>query len=102
MGMVTAAAMFKLEPNQTRELLFKIPIEEGGGIFPAPTITWEQSLQGHCRLEVPDPCFHSLYEAALRTLILHSPDDVYPGPYTYKRFWFRDAAFISARLPLNS
>lgn len=25
---------------------------------------------------------------------MHSPDDVYPGPFTYKRFWFRDAAFI--------
>ena len=31
-GMVTAAAMFKLEPNQTRELLFKIPMESGGKI----------------------------------------------------------------------
>ena len=93
-GMVTAAAMFKLEPDQTRELLFKIPIEDEGGNLPASTITWEQSLQDHCRLEVPDANFHSLYEAALRTLILHSPDDVYPGPYTYKRFWFRDAAFI--------
>ena len=26
--------------------------------------------------------------------MLHSPGDAYPGPYTYKRFWFRDAAFI--------
>src|SRR5262249_11411673 len=23
-----------------------------------------------------------------------APGEVYPGPYTYKRFWFRDAAFI--------
>jgi hypothetical protein len=23
-----------------------------------------------------------------------SPDDVYPGPGTYRRFWFRDAAFM--------
>ena len=30
----------------------------------------------------------------ITSLVLHSPDDVYPGPYTYKRFWFRDAAFI--------
>ena len=30
----------------------------------------------------------------MTSLVLHSPDDVYPGPYTYKRFWFRDAAFI--------
>ena len=36
----------------------------------------------------------ALTNAALRTLVLHSPHDVYPGPYTYKRFWFRDAALI--------
>ena len=35
-----------------------------------------------------------LYDAALRTVILHSPGEVFAGPYTYKRFWFRDAAFI--------
>jgi hypothetical protein len=93
-GMITGAAMFKLEPNQTRELLFKIPIEGEGEKSPAPTISWEQSLQGHCRLQVPDSCFQSLYDTALKTLVLHSPEDVYPGPYTYKRFWFRDAAFI--------
>ena len=35
-----------------------------------------------------------LFDAAVRTLVLHSPGEVYPGPYTYKRFWFRDAAFM--------
>ncbi|HBR15826.1 MAG TPA: hypothetical protein DD723_09870 [Candidatus Omnitrophica bacterium] len=55
---------------------------------------WQESLQGHCRLQVPDEHFQFLYDAAIRTLILHSPEDVYPGPYTYRRFWFRDAAFI--------
>ena len=35
-----------------------------------------------------------LYDSALRTLVLHSVDKVYPGPYTYKRFWYRDATFI--------
>jgi hypothetical protein len=27
-------------------------------------------------------------------MVLHSPKEVYPGPYIYRRFWFRDAAFI--------
>jgi hypothetical protein len=27
-------------------------------------------------------------------MILHSPKEVYPGPFIYRRFWFRDAAFI--------
>jgi len=26
--------------------------------------------------------------------VLHAPGEVYPGPFTYKRFWFRDAAFV--------
>jgi len=93
-GMVTAAAMFKLEPDQPREILCSVPIGKGGQSSPIQANSWEQSLKGLCNLQVPDPCFQSLYEASLQTLILHSPDDVYPGPYTYKRFWFRDAAFI--------
>ncbi len=44
---------------------------------------------------LPEPLFQRLFEAAVRSLVLHSPGgEVYPGPYTYKRFWFRDAAFI--------
>ena len=29
----------------------------------------------------------------MRSLVLHSPAEIYPGPFTYKRFWFRDAVF---------
>jgi hypothetical protein len=93
-GMVTAAAMFKLEPDKPREILCSVPIGGDDHHSPIPADSWEQSLKDHCNLQVPDRCFQSLYEASLQTLILHSPDDVYPGPYTYKRFWFRDAAFI--------
>lgn len=92
-GMATAAAMFRIDPDRPRDLRVDIPIaipaEERGCAR-----SWAASLDGHCRLEVPDPAWQRLYDAALRTLILHSPRDVYPGPYTYKRFWFRDAAFI--------
>lgn len=93
-GMVTAAAMFKLEPDKPREILCSVPLEGEKKNQPAPIISWEQSLKDHCKLQVPDQSFQSLYDAALQTLVLHSPDEVYPGPYTYKRFWFRDAAFI--------
>lgn len=55
---------------------------------------WHSILQGKCKLNIPDERMKFLYDAALRTVVLHSPGDVYPGPYTYKRFWFRDAAFI--------
>ena len=45
-------------------------------------------------LRIGDERMQQLYDAALSTLVLHSPDEVYPGPFTYKRFWFRDAVFI--------
>jgi hypothetical protein len=56
-------------------------------------LSWADSLKGVSRVSIPSK-FQFLFDAALRTLILHSPGEVYPGPYTYKRFWFRDAAFI--------
>ncbi|MCG2713093.1 MAG: hypothetical protein L6416_12335 [Candidatus Omnitrophica bacterium] len=57
-------------------------------------LLWGQSLQGVCSLQIPDEHFKFLYAAAIRTMILHSPREVYPGPFIYRRFWFRDAAFI--------
>lgn len=43
---------------------------------------------------MPDNHFRSLYEAAVRTLVVCTPDECYAGPFTYKRYWYRDAAFI--------
>jgi hypothetical protein len=93
-GMCTAAAMFKLEPSQPRTILARIPLVRARKAARAAEISWNESLRGHCRLSVPDRRCQLLYDAALRTLVLHSPGDAYAGPYTYKRFWFRDAAFI--------
>ncbi len=92
-GMVTAAALFRLEPNVTRTLDVSVPIHTPALDTP-PTPSWRQALEGTCAIDVPDDHYRFLYDAALRTLVLHSPGAVYPGPYTYKRFWFRDAAFI--------
>ncbi|HAZ88555.1 MAG TPA: hypothetical protein DCW82_05600, partial [Marinobacter adhaerens] len=75
------------------ELRLRVPLQDEA----APVIRsdgWAAALHGHARLECPDENWQFLYDAALNSLVLHSPEDVYPGPYTYKRFWFRDAAFI--------
>ena len=99
-GMATAVALFELEPNETREVTVSIPLKKDFDMEPAkqleflPTKKWDENLNGLCQLDIPNKQFQFLYEAAIRSLILHSPLDVYPGPYTYKRFWFRDAAFI--------
>jgi len=93
-GMVTAAALFRLEPGQPREIGAEILLPDAHRAPGPGAAAWEDALQGSCQLQMPDEQIQFLYEAALRTLVLHSPDDVWPGPYTYKRFWFRDAAFI--------
>jgi hypothetical protein len=93
-GMATAAALFRLEAGQARTVRASVPLTNGHKTAQSADKAWEKSLRGHCRLRIPDAHFQFLYDAALRTLILHSTDDIYPGPYTYKRFWFRDAAFI--------
>ncbi len=90
-GMAAATAMYAVEVGARTVVTADVPLAKTA--IPA-TAPWKEHLQGHCTMEVPDRLFQFLYDAALRTLVLHSPGDVYPGPFTYKRFWFRDAAFI--------
>ncbi|MFP5506384.1 MAG: hypothetical protein ACLGH6_09315 [Gammaproteobacteria bacterium] len=91
-GMVTAAALFRVAPGEATEITASIPLASAPGLLAADS--WNSVQQGRCRLDCPDPRYQSLFDAAIASLILHSPNDVYPGPFTYKRFWFRDAAFI--------
>ena len=99
-GMATAAAFFPLKGNKERTVTVRIPLAKINEKTKlnlsdaAACRKWEENKQTHGALKIPDSHFQFLYDAALRTLILHSPDDVFPGPFTYKRFWFRDAAFI--------
>lgn len=94
LGMATAAAMFRLSPGQSRRVTVKVPLDSDGTADRRPLSGWQSSLNGHCRATLPDRHFQFLYDAAIRMLVLHAWDDVVPGPYTYKRFWFRDAAFL--------
>lgn len=91
-GMVTAAALFPVTGGGDAEITASIPLAEASGSLAADA--WSEAQGNHCKLICPQPRYQFLYDAAVTSLILHSPDDVYPGPYTYKRFWFRDAAFI--------
>lgn len=98
-GLATAAALFPLEAGSRKILDVRIDLagdKETPRQFPvrSPAKAWGPSLAGLARLDTPDPHFNFLYDAAIRSLILHSPGEVFPGPYTYKRFWFRDAAFM--------
>ncbi len=92
-GMVTAAALFPVKAGEEAGITVTIPLAAAASerlIADA----WDKIHRDHCKLNCPEPRYQFLYDAAITSLVLHSPDDVYPGPYTYKRFWFRDAAFI--------
>ena len=97
-GMATAAALFSIGDEGERQIDVRIGLHEDNPARERPDADgadpWDRELATLCRLTVPDERYQMLYDIAVRTLVLHSPQDVYPGPYTYKRFWFRDAAFI--------
>ncbi len=92
-GMATAAALFNLEPGVTKELTASIELDTKPST-PLIDDAWTAVNNQRCTLTCPDPHWQFLFDAAATSLVLHSPDDVFPGPYTYKRFWFRDAAYI--------
>jgi hypothetical protein len=58
------------------------------------TQSWSDAMAPLARLSISDPDVQRLYDLAAANLVLHAPHEVYPGPYTYKRFWFRDAVFV--------
>ncbi len=61
----------------------------------AAGILFDADQQGCCRLQIPGQQRRFLHDAALRASILYSLGDACPGPYTYKRFWFRVTGFIA-------
>ncbi|MGA2775376.1 MAG: GtrA family protein [Candidatus Omnitrophota bacterium] len=100
-GMASAAAIYILESGFALEINISMPLtknkiekESCRDYEESAKLAWKNSLQGACLLQIPDKHFQFLYEAAIHTMVLHSPKEVYPGPYIYRRFWFRDAAFI--------
>jgi putative flippase GtrA len=100
-GMASAAALFELQAGESKEITLTVPLtkakidKESLEDYQLDSkMSWEESLKGACEVQIPDEHFQSLYQAAIQTMVLHSPKEVYPGPFIYRRFWFRDAAFI--------
>ena len=97
-GMATAAALYRIGGDGHRTVEVCVPLRAAGRKSAATEQGsgehWEAALAQTPRLRIPNARMLRLYEQALYSLVLHSADDVFPGPFTYKRFWFRDAAFI--------
>lgn len=102
-GMATGCALFSIPESQERRVQAAIPLERDSSLQhlfttpppPEPIVqSWQNILAKTAQLKLPDPKIQFLYDAAVRTLILLSAEDVFPGPYTYRRFWFRDACLM--------
>jgi hypothetical protein len=97
-SMASGAALFSVGQAGASPLEVRVPVlDELTGTIPtvsSPHSDWRTEISTCSRLRVPDPWLQELYDIAVTSLILHAPEEVYPGPYTYKRFWYRDATFI--------
>ncbi len=97
-GMATAAALYPLAPGKMTEIGCTIALgeENSSAAQPRPTRSrsWPEVLGETAVLQTPDRRLQELYEAAVRTLVQLTAGDPVPGPYTYRRFWFRDACFM--------
>ncbi|MFO7751180.1 MAG: hypothetical protein R6V54_13920, partial [Desulfobacteraceae bacterium] len=100
-GMATSAALFPVggpRGASTLEVYMDLassPLEKKNRFSgKTPPRNWESFTAQSARLEIPDEKIRFLYDAAVRTIILLSSEEAFPGPYTYKRFWFRDSCFM--------
>lgn len=97
-GMATAASLYRFEPGKEKTIEFLIQHDDKS--IEKPLVKsigvnlWQEKLEECCKIDIDYENFKFLFDTAIRSVILHSPKDIYPGPYTYKRFWYRDAAII--------
>lgn len=99
-GLATAAAAFVAEVGKPCVLQIDVPMvptdatPQDHQLQTALHTNWHAALEGSAHLRLPDVRMVELYDSAVATLVLCTPDDTWAGPYTYKRYWYRDAVFI--------
>lgn len=61
--------------------------------------SWRAQLDRGMQVSVPDQRLSEAIDANRSAMLLfHDGDEITPGPFTYHRFWFRDAAYQLAAL----
>ncbi|MDB6167401.1 MAG: hypothetical protein JWM88_265 [Verrucomicrobia bacterium] len=97
-GMATGAAVFDAAKVEARPLRIRVPIYDELKRTRQPRFAqesaWTAEIAGLSALRIGDARLQRLYDQAVTNVVLHAGVEVFPGPYTYKRFWFRDAVFI--------
>ena len=95
-GMVTTAAFQRVEASQgDKEFRLSVPLPPSEEFPEMKSLrSWPEVEKEAAQLQVPDREIKFLYDTASRTLIHLSAGNIIPGPYTYNRFWFRDACIM--------
>jgi hypothetical protein len=97
-GLATAVALFPVAAVREHPLDVRAPLRnelDPKKKLSVTTLTsWPEAMKPMASLQLGDERVKNLFDLAVANVVLHAPDEVYPGPYTYKRFWFRDAAFM--------
>jgi len=96
-GMATAAALFPIAPGHPRMVTVSVPLDHEAASMHEPLVprrTWREVHETAAKLRLPDRRCADLYAASINTLELLTAGEAYPGPYTYRRFWFRDACLM--------
>ncbi len=111
-GMATGAALFDLDDDGLARVRVSVPLgdelkraDRRTHLPVAPEAgrtTWGDLEPTRPQFELPDRRMGEVFEASVRTLMLLCPFEVYPGPFTYRRFWYRDACLmLNALLAIN-
>lgn len=119
-GLAQGAAVFTLPPQETVRAAVPLGARAGRARWrmpgrgpqrvPAPApqrlpsaaevaADWDKRLGRGLQVELPDASLQAAVDAnRAHLLALHDPGDITAGPFTYHRFWFRDAAYQIAAL----
>lgn len=98
-GLASGAALFGGEGDGTC-VRVSVPLPEEAKVhrtvdpIAARGVSWREALAERTVFDVGDEHLNRVTRAAMLTLVLLSPADIYPGPFTYRRFWFRDAGLM--------
>ncbi len=98
--MATGAFFYKIEAGKEKAVNLKVPLEKikvtkKNKIKDDNTLnySWQNLEKESTRLKISNKKYQYLYDSSKITVILHSGDTCFAGPFTYKRFWIRDTVF---------
>lgn len=98
LGLVTSAAVFPVAAGETHSVRLTVPMTRAlRREDPHREYTRYREIDADvslCKAVLPDARMQFLYDNAVHTLLMLSAGDIYPGPFTYKRFWFRDGCLM--------